>query len=405
LVLSLATKSLLGFGVALFVASVAYGQATQEASGTVVLAFAAAGAIALAAASVSSGPDRPPAPSGSSDAASSVQVQPAGGRPLFPSIWPLAAGIAMAVAVVGAATSGVVVVVAIVVAVAVLVGWLLQAWSEHPIFTRRFGARLTDRFLVPLGLPAAVFALVATIALSLSRVLLAAPEVGSRVIAIVVAAVILGGAFFVVSQERMARAALSILSAVALVALVAAGAVGLAHGERTFEKKGAAPEAAPVNISAKDTNSFNTDTLTFPAGRTVPLVFDNETASTPHDVAIYDKQGGTELFKGALITGIAQVTYQVKALAAGTYFFQCDVHPNMHGTLNVVAAAAAPSGAAASGGAVSGGAVPTTTAPSPTSTSLEVTAGFATTATTAPTGSPTTVPTTAAPSSSSTSTP
>ena len=54
--LSLGTKSLFGFGLAAFVASVAYGVATNEGSGATVLAFVAAGAVALAVVSLVAGP-------------------------------------------------------------------------------------------------------------------------------------------------------------------------------------------------------------------------------------------------------------------------------------------------------------------------------------------------------------
>ena len=47
-----------------------------------------------------------------------------------------------------------------------------------------------------------------------------------------------------------------------------------------------------------------------------------------HNVAIYTNSGaGTALFRGALVTGPKTVTYPVGALASGTYFFRCDVHP------------------------------------------------------------------------------
>ena len=39
-------------------------------------------------------------------------------------------------------------------------------------------------------------------------------------------------------------------------------------------------------------------------------------------------------FIGEQITGIATTTYNVPALAAGTYYFQCDIHPNMHGQVD-----------------------------------------------------------------------
>jgi plastocyanin len=41
------------------------------------------------------------------------------------------------------------------------------------------------------------------------------------------------------------------------------------------------------------------------------------------------------VFTGDLVTGVADTTYQVPALDAGTYRFQCDVHPTMNGTFIV----------------------------------------------------------------------
>jgi plastocyanin len=376
-VLSLGTKSLLGLAVVAFAGGLVYGIATSEQAGTTLLLFVATGAVALAAVSVAAGPDRTPVPSGEGPL---PQNPPAGPRPAFPSVWPLVAAIAVVLFGIAAATNWIVVVVAVVVAALAGAGWLLQEWSEHPIFTARFGQRLQDRFLVPLGLPLAVVLLVLLIALSLSRVLLAVPEQASRGVALAVAVVILSGAFFVASQERMARAALSLLSALALVAVVAAGAVGLAHGERHFVKKGvvAGGPAASASIASVDNQlAFNTGSLQFPAGQPVNLSFDNQSTGLPHNVGIYDQAGGKELFQGKIVTGPAKVTYAVTPLAAGTYYFQCDVHPVMHGTLTV---------GAASAGSAATAAAPTTTAPtsvSPTTT-IAVSAGFATTATTAP---------------------
>jgi plastocyanin len=48
-------------------------------------------------------------------------------------------------------------------------------------------------------------------------------------------------------------------------------------------------------------------------------------------VAIADAAGGS-VFKGEIVSG-KQATYQVPALAAGTYTFICEVHPNMKGTI------------------------------------------------------------------------
>ena len=68
--------------------------------------------------------------------------------------------------------------------------------------------------------------------------------------------------------------------------------------------------------------------------RPFSIDFDNEDAGTLHNVAIKDG-AGTDVFSGEIFPGIAHKTYDVKALAAGTYSFHCVVHSNMVGTLTV----------------------------------------------------------------------
>ena len=64
------------------------------------------------------------------------------------------------------------------------------------------------------------------------------------------------------------------------------------------------------------------------------IEFDNNDAGIPHNLEIQDASGAS-MFRGQIITGPAMAMYQVPALAAGTYTFVCDVHPNMTGTLTV----------------------------------------------------------------------
>ena len=90
--------------------------------------------------------------------------------------------------------------------------------------------------MLPIRLPLGVFLLVAIIAASLSRVFLALPEDGTRIVALVIAVVIMVSAFAVAASERMARTALTLLCVFAFLCVLGAGAAGLAHGERTFEK-------------------------------------------------------------------------------------------------------------------------------------------------------------------------
>jgi plastocyanin len=91
---------------------------------------------------------------------------------------------------------------------------------------------------------------------------------------------------------------------------------------------GATLHIAAMNIA------FDTDHLEAPAGQGFVLEFANNDPGVPHNVEIKNASGAS-MFKGQIITGPAKMSYQVPALAAGSYMFLCDVHPNMTGTLTV----------------------------------------------------------------------
>lgn len=91
------------------------------------------------------------------------------------------------------------------------------------------------------------------------------------------------------------------------------------------------PSAVVVDITASGI-AFTTTSVTVPADAPFVIAFDNQDATTPHNVEIKDAAGAT-VFKGAIFSGAATQQYQVPALAAGEYPFVCSVHPNMTGTL------------------------------------------------------------------------
>ena len=81
---------------------------------------------------------------------------------------------------------------------------------------------------------------------------------------------------------------------------------------------------------------FDTACMQAAANQPFKIDFDNKDAGTPHNVAIFDNSTlAQNLFRGAIITGVSQVTYSVNPLPAGTYYFHCDVHPGMNGTFKV----------------------------------------------------------------------
>ena len=92
--------------------------------------------------------------------------------------------------------------------------------------------------------------------------------------------------------------------------------------------------ADAIQISSKNLE-FSTDRLEAPAGRPFQIVYDNQEGA-PHNVAIYRTEAATEkVFAEDPFSGPKTVVYSVPALQAGTYFFRCDVHPNMKGSLAV----------------------------------------------------------------------
>jgi plastocyanin len=92
-----------------------------------------------------------------------------------------------------------------------------------------------------------------------------------------------------------------------------------------------APPDAAASIDANNLK-FSTSELAVPAGAPFKLFFRN-LEGVPHNVAIYrDSSASEKLFTGETITNVA-VTYDVPAMTAGEYFFRCDVHPDMNGTV------------------------------------------------------------------------
>jgi plastocyanin len=98
-----------------------------------------------------------------------------------------------------------------------------------------------------------------------------------------------------------------------------------------------ASQTVPITLTAKNI-TFDTKTITVPAGSTVVMTFINDDAGIPHNFALYtDSSATTRIFAGDFVTGVKTVTYTFTAPATpGNYFFRCDVHPEaMTGTFVV----------------------------------------------------------------------
>lgn len=131
--------------------------------------------------------------------------------------------------------------------------------------------------------------------------------------------------------------------AIILYLMVFKPSLGQGGGAPVSGSRGAAcaPAGTALNVVAKNL-SFGVKCLAAPAAQAFTIDFDNQDGA-PHNVAIYtDKSGSKSLFVGDRVDGPKKVIYQVPAIAAGTYYFQCDFHVFMNGTF-IAGSASSPS--------------------------------------------------------------
>jgi plastocyanin len=94
-------------------------------------------------------------------------------------------------------------------------------------------------------------------------------------------------------------------------------------------------QGVAVTVTAQNV-AFDTDTIDIPADTESTITFDNEDAGVQHNIAIYrDDTLAENLFRGEIITGVDTIDYSVPPLDAGEYYFHCDVHATMNGTVVV----------------------------------------------------------------------
>ena len=95
-----------------------------------------------------------------------------------------------------------------------------------------------------------------------------------------------------------------------------------------------APVDGVITLSA-DNLQFNANCLELPAGTEVTISFTNLDTES-HNLAIYtDDTTDTQLWIGDIISGGESIEYTVPALDAGTWYFECNVHPAMNGSVPV----------------------------------------------------------------------
>jgi plastocyanin len=93
--------------------------------------------------------------------------------------------------------------------------------------------------------------------------------------------------------------------------------------------------AGGLTVVAENTE-FATDELELPAETPTPLTFDNRDPA-PHNLSIYedDTASGEPRFTFEPFPGPEAKPFEIPAIPEGEYYFRCDVHPTMEGTVVV----------------------------------------------------------------------
>jgi plastocyanin len=104
-------------------------------------------------------------------------------------------------------------------------------------------------------------------------------------------------------------------------------------------------------VTAEDQTAFSPNTLELPAGQPSTITFDNEDPGITHNLDVYaDKDYTQSIAKTPDVTGVNTGQVALQGLEAGTYYFKCDFHPVMTGTITVSGGGGGGAGGPPSGG-------------------------------------------------------
>lgn len=238
--------------------------------------------------------------------------------------WSAVAAASVGLVVLGIVVHPIITAAGVLVGLAGMAGWLARATSEST------GRAIS---LMPIGMPVMGLVTIASVIFFLSRILLTVPKEASTVIAIAVGILILGTASLFAVRPNISSRAIVAALAIGAVVMVGGGVAAAARGERKTEEH---VTGGPVAVKVRAQNvSFAQTDITIKADSEVEISFTNADKGIQHNIHIFSGDPTQTIFTGDLVTGVSTMTYSFHSPAAGTYQFQCDVHPNMKGTVTV----------------------------------------------------------------------
>jgi len=198
-----------------------------------------------------------------------------------------------------------------------------------------------ERIVLPLLIPLGAMAVIAILAIGFALVLLNVPKSVATAVAAMVAINILVVFGVVAVRERLTQSQMFMMMVASVIPLVIGGAVAVGAVEVTdSEGHGHEEPGGPPTVQlAVENIAFDPNQLEAASGRDFIIEFENRDPD-PHNVAIFKGPDASaeNVFRGEVFPGVRTVSYTVPAQEPGSYYFHCDVHPQMTGTLTVTQA-------------------------------------------------------------------
>ena len=212
----------------------------------------------------------------------------------------------------------------------------METDSPRPDLVEEVRLRIPLPIVIPLG----ALVVIGGIAFGFSRILLNVPKHVAVALALVMAANVLGACAYVALRPRMTAATWAELFIVLTypviigIVLTQTGIVSNSGGEGGGPAPAATKPAASGGTALTASGlAWDSKTLTADADKPFTVAVTNED-TVVHNFSIYkDDSAKDQLFKGADVPAGGSTDEDVDPLPKGSYYFQCDYHPAMNGTL------------------------------------------------------------------------
>lgn len=128
----------------------------------------------------------------------------------------------------------------------------------------------------------------------------------------------------------MPRTGLATISILAALLLSACGGGAKVDRQKapspSVQAVGACGGASPTAEIVAAKSQFDKKCVAATAGKPLKLTFRNDD-TYQHNFAVTKGKGGEKLYTSPFFDGSAKSTAEVPALDAGTYYFECNIHP------------------------------------------------------------------------------